>query len=907
MMRFHVVLFWVLCTGWAFQASGQQVTRVQVTTEVIRAAEEFEPLGLNNFGDPGGTRHSAGNLIFNPGFEPITQRDLYRVIDSGQENGRYWITLDGPGTSRYLLYTSGTYSGAEMRAYRFVDDGGNPAPYKEAGWAQGGKILDAEKASRLVPLFTTRVTPRGAPGLPDGGWTVPGVPDSYSEWSSLSKEQQEQIARGWRVYYEGGEQLRLDDVVIFQRTFHWPDLNDFHPRVRRVGSPWSTTIGQIRQVPFSGGRPEELYGSLGVLEMMPDSGVAQVWNKLFGGPGRRDANWYSTLEPGVSYRYEAWVRREGGSHGTVILGFGPERPDALQRGYFGHRIQHEQAVGESWQLVGFEFVAPTAPANGGIEGAVIRYEGDGKLLVDNVRLQAFYEPEQARQPFVVNRRLLNEMLASQPSSGRKGAVRIWAGLTEGTMAALCSWIPDNSLRFSDRVSVRHNDLTTVAKALTILEQTGDNPETRCVPWIMTQITHTEEEYRQLIEYLCAPYDPQSDTPDSKPMAYQRWRQRGHGRPWSADFREIIIEFGNENWHNRKMEGWIGLGRYGTVHQAGREFGIWARYMVDQMRQSPWWDDQKLTICLGGNYTAEVRRDGTVRGYGQEATIAAGGANRYHSHATYIGPRWETGESSQTTIDDGGIQRTLLAYRLAKDEEWNRQAQAHKRLREMGLDVRMSAYEGGPSGFGLRAESPEQDRAAEYYGKSRAMGIAMLDAWLDAWRLGWTYQCYLSFGQGRWWNSHTSYAQGFRPSPGFLALKLVNHTVANRNLVRVEVDGSPTLELDLPRSQSDVRANRPAQKRTVNLIHAHAAMDDQRTVVALVNLDLASPHTVELQLPFSAARQVIRHGMTGDPRDTNLEELKVETHTTALEHGQFSNGRLTLTLEPGDGCILEFLR
>jgi hypothetical protein len=253
-----------------------------------------------------------------------------------------------------------------------------------------------------------------------------------------------------------------------------------------------------------------------------------------------------------------------------------------------------------------------------------------------------------------------------------------------------------------------------------------------VPWLIMQVTHREDEYRQLVEYLAAPYDPARDTPESKPMACKRARQRGHGRPWTDDFREIIIEFGNENWHNRVNANWIGLGRFGHVHGGGREYGVWGRYMIDEMKRSPYWDESTLRVCFGGNYSARVNDDGSVSGYGQEATVAAGGANDYHSHATYIGPRWETGESSQTTIDDRGVQKTLLAYRMAKEEEWSRQAATDRRLHEMGFKTRMSAYEGGPSGFGLRAKTPEEDRAGEYYGKSCAMGTAVLDSWLDAW-------------------------------------------------------------------------------------------------------------------------------------------------------------------------------
>ncbi|MCW2277866.1 hypothetical protein [Heliophilum fasciatum] len=36
-----------------------------------------------------------------------------------------------------------------------------------------------------------------------------------------------------------------------------------------------------------------------------------------------------------------------------------------------------------------------------------------------------------------------------------------------------------------------------------------------------------------------------DTPESGPYAYLRWQQRGITTPWIQEFRQVIIEFGNE--------------------------------------------------------------------------------------------------------------------------------------------------------------------------------------------------------------------------------------------------------------------------------------------------------------------------------------------------------------------------
>ena len=369
--------------------SAHAATTITVTPQVIRKAAEFEPLGVNNFGDIGGTKHSHGNLLVQSGFEPITMRDLYRVIESGEEHGKRWITLDGPGTSRYLLYTTGTYSGADMRAYRFVDSDGQPLPYKEAGWAQGGQLLDTKTATECIPLFTTKVLPKGSPDFPDGGWLVPGVPNVYSEWSATSKEEQNKIKEGWRVYYEADTPLLMDDVVIFTRSFQWPNPDDFHPRTTEKGinTSWNNVIGSSRFISSPSDTPVKMASGQGVLEITPKDGVAQVWHKLFGGKKRKDAFWYCTLEEGITYRFDAWVKTVDSTEGSLKIGLGGNKPNSLEHGYFGvTAVNKSFTATDTWQRIGYSFTAPPA-VGGGIEGCIIRYEGTGTLLVDNVELR----------------------------------------------------------------------------------------------------------------------------------------------------------------------------------------------------------------------------------------------------------------------------------------------------------------------------------------------------------------------------------------------------------------------------------------------------------------------------------------------------------------------------------------
>ena len=95
----------------------------------------------------------------------------------------------------------------------------------------------------------------------------------------------------------------------------------------------------------------------------------------------------------------------------------------------------------------------------------------------------------------------------------------------------------------------------------------------------------EEEWEALIEYLGVPYDPGIDTPASKPYAYKRYVQRGdNGTPWTDEFREILVELGNESWHNgNRFPQWDGFGPPNWVHAGGKEYGLFAKYIFDERR------------------------------------------------------------------------------------------------------------------------------------------------------------------------------------------------------------------------------------------------------------------------------------------------------------------------------------
>jgi hypothetical protein len=53
--------------------------------------------------------------------------------------------------------------------------------------------------------------------------------------------------------------------------------------------------------------------------------------------------------------------------------------------------------------------------------------------------------------------------------------------------------------------------------------------------------HDEQSWRNLVEYLAAPYDPDRDTPRTKPYAHRRAVCHGRAAPWTGAFGAIVID------------------------------------------------------------------------------------------------------------------------------------------------------------------------------------------------------------------------------------------------------------------------------------------------------------------------------------------------------------------------------
>ncbi len=1037
-------------------AAAAAPARVEVGLGQI--ASSNPPIGCNEFGDPGGTAFSAGNLIPDSGFEPMSVRLRWRVRATGVEHGHPWVEVDGGGLTNWDLTTTGFLNGADVRLYRLVDALGQALP-------QDDGYLDLSGAAAYSFVGTATVPEAGEPDLPTGGWlnsvyTIPssvwgtranldftdarwvengrtyyyivtaigdhgseaggnnesdpalapelaatpssgltGPPriyvrssgDGFNEigniaaggWMSFSpgvcgatgpvtwqlldvndqpatppaglgfnpgtgelsgsvsvtppptrlrfrataangvatrdfilnnpswtpvggsgrpapplnvtatagdgsvhlawdpsptpgvvgyrvyRAEVARAAQRQRVYLNvGAPQPAKDDYVHFAKRIRTADPAWAHPRVRTgmVGETWRADGASgitFERVTHPGSVPAGLNfpGETCLRVSSPQPGAHEI-----GGPyvfypatGGGESVWYGQLEPGRTYRYEAWMRQSGlGDGGQIRLGLGS----------FYSAIGQTVAVTDEWRLVGFSFVAPARPtAPAGHSCPTIQFTGQGTLWLDNIRLFRADTEADVVAPFTPPSRLVfDELMASQPASGGKGVLRsMGVLLNQASMASALSFHRDAGLVMNWYQSAEAAPNMTVPLFLQYALRTGATPGSRMKPWLNISSHMREDEWLMLVEYLGAPIDP-SDPADvaAKPWAYLRYRQRGVATPWTDEFPRVYLEFANETWHNGAVsDQWFGWGRSGWVHDGAKEFGLAARYFTTCVQaRSPWWSalnaEGKLRFVMGSNY----------QDYGEKAAV---GAPLVHGigHTTYVGPKWEVGEAPLASYDDHGFQATLLGHVADTQNLFANYRRQREQLAADGQPMDLLGYEGGPSGYSLPwQDGPAQHENSERYGKSLAMGVAALDAWLSAYAHGFSDQAYLGFGIGDYWTSHTPIDSGYRPHAGWLAMTLRNRYATGR-MIRSKVEGAPTI------AWSGVR---------YPLVSSYAFRDGRRLCVFLLSRKLGGVHDgvdwgdgsteVTLALPADPTGPAALYRLAGDPRASNRDALNL---------------------------------
>jgi len=832
-----------------------------VTQEV--AAHDVEPVGANLTPIAGGTNFAINNHVWSSGFEPAVLRKFIR-IDRAGENWFEWDSHGGPGY--WNLAWTGLGNGADVRFYRIVDRQGKPLSY-----AGGTDMNNIEGADHVVLLGHDRV-PVPGPKFPQGGY----ISNDERDGDRANDEH--------RVYLErGGLGLRFGDYAYITlkttgipREASPPDLrknyDGDHPFFNATGE-W-----RGRLVPHPGVLPADFNepGETCLLAEFPTDDKIMLGQYVYhkyepSGEGQ----WYSQLHPGATYRVDVWLRQEAlGNGGKARFRF---------RGHptYEAASQPESAawqVTDQWRRFSYEFKGPEYPTGDYAHIAHgLEVTGPGKVWIDNFVLYR-YDDKHEKRPFTPHEVSFDEFMSSVPATGRKPAMRFYGPIYHASTAeAMMGNYGNSTWEVAWNMRFGNAPQATLAQCMVWAYRTGDGPETRVVPHLTFIDEYVESDWKAIVEYLGVPYDPANDTPEAKPYAYRRYVYRGkNGRPWTDEFREIVVEYGNETWHNGAGGyGWDGWGRPGYVHFGGPEYGLFARYMFnEQVMKTPAWQQyrlgEKLKFALGGNYESDL----DSRTAYAELAATQKPAITYVGHANYVGPKWETGDkAAASSFNDYGVQETLVSRVTGIGKTIEGVAKARDTLRERGIHYDLIAYEGGPSGYWQNKDNPIVD---ELYGKSAAMGLAALDAWLYSSSLGFKHQCYLGFSSGKWWSSHTlPEAGGFRPHVGWLTLQLRNRHARGNRMQQITFDSVPCYDRN---------------GEEIPLLAAYALTGDGVCSLFLLNRKLAGKHNgadfgdgstpVTVNLPLRSVKKLTLHkiartdGSPADPRDNNLESQQV---------------------------------
>lgn len=381
------------------------------------------------------------------------------------------------------------------------------------------------------------------------------------------------------------------------------------------------------------------------------------------------------------------------------------------------------------------------------------------------------------------------------------------------------------------------------------------------PWITLPAAISPAEARKLAEYLAGP----ADTTGGALRA-----QSGHREPWTASFRTLHIELGNETWN--------------TVYQGETiddpaAYGRRANLIFTAFRTAAGQSSSRFDLMVGTNFSDPYRNRALLSAAHEADTLAI--APYLMSEVS----RWNTDQE-------------LFAPLLAQPEQMEREGFV-KASRASAGSHQMAVYEVNLHSTRGTAPLVALDRLTP----SAAAGIAVVSHMLRMMRdegvrnqaLFALPQYQFRRGDGtpvRLWGSVVEMGKDGRKRPQFLAASIANRAL-HGNLVRVAVSGAdPTRDQPL--------SNDGVQLHNQHLIDAYGFRDGHQVALIVFNYDLQRSHAVILDRPFSApsgARSVTKLN-SSSPASNNEGVTQVMVQTSSSVENQ-------LTLPPCSMTLLEW--
>jgi len=591
------------------------------------------------------------------------------------------------------------------------------------------------------------------------------------------------------------------------------------------------------------------------------TGAEQVGLKQYNHAGPSQ-NWYPVLTVGRPYAVEFWAREEGMANANVHFGFSSVYEGSLK---------HDFTLTGEWKKYVCEFTPDQAwpKENEAVGEMKLSFTGPGTLWLDMGVPQADIDDLRA--------------------SGM-GFLRTHAFIKSGWSYFL------DDLTNAPGVIGRRGNVDDGAPS-TLFSILGFLKQAKVNPWLQIEMSLAEDEWQGLVEYLAAPYDPAKDSPKTKPWAAKRFAM-GQAKPWSDEFPRFLFEVSNETWNPHPgFAPWhfpwqkMTDGATGRVYEGGELTGLMTGYILSQMKKSPYWANLAPKMeTVGCGWLVQLDDDG----FGQKMARQCPDI-RHVLVANYNGG-WDEGASA-ATADDAGRRLALTVCPQYSQGSMEKFAETRERLAAQGVKYKIGTYEAGP-GYSLpNTITNEQVEAESQVMKSLAAGTGTLDCFLDGAQQGLVLQNFFTYSRGRnYWTSHALPRNGGQAYPSWRALSMYNRLAQG--------DFLATQPISVPTDALAKTATRAAMA-AAPLTGVYATRQGDRYSVFVLSRKLDSyPYAgddgytpVTLRLPFTAAKKITLHQMSGDPRATNLDADNVKVVTSDIPVARFAP-KFTLDADRG---------
>ncbi len=537
-----------------------------------------------------------------------------------------------------------------------------------------------------------------------------------------------------------------------------------------------------------------------------------------------------------SYTARMWLRQDGMASGEVEVQVASLKTTTLR-------------VGHEWKEYTVEFDA--APPVGAAEPFTIGSAKAGTLYIDNVTIVQNDGPP----PYGFYPEVVDTIQRFNPSTLRIWALQNNGGAGFGLDDAL--GYPEKSrLVFQEQRGAANPDPMGLHQQLVLCQQAGSDP------WIITSTFFSGLEQKNLIEYLAGP----ADSPYGKKRA-----QMGQKTPWTEVFEHIKIEIGNETWNSMfQPQGFPGKPEI---------YGAFSEYMFKQMKESPWFDQDKLMLVLNG-WVAQPANN--KWGWSARALRAAPSADAIDV-AYYTGGWDSVGLMKAESEEEGWMNILTFSRRML----WPRSSEFKKTVDEIAKEqgrpgeIKALVYEAGP---GYTLPGPGKfDIEEQQQGKSLAHAINALDIFMMNLRNGFGDQSFYEFKNGHYWSSHN------RTWGEHIAWKALGLRNAYLKGDIITAETAEMVTLDVPETQADVvnqsnSANRKMKSfpplPNLPLVDCYAFKDGKRYSCMFISRRLDGPTPVEINLPYTPKSAYTVHMLSGDdPALHNIDEEVVSVKTT----------------------------